>query len=112
MQKEMDYQAIGIRIRAARERKGFSQERLSEACSLSPSHIGHVERGTRVPSLETMFAIACALDIGLDELVFGFVAETESLFSGIASTLQRTDSEKVSRFMSTVQVLSAHIDEI
>ena len=112
MAQELDYQGMGARIRTARERKGLSQEKLSEECSLSPSHIGHVERGSRVPSLETMFAISCALDVGLDELVFGSAAETESLFSDIASTLQRAEGGKADRFTSMVQMLARHIDEL
>jgi len=112
MPQELNYQALGARIRKAREGKGFTQEQLSEECSLSASHIGHIERGTRIPSLETMHAISCTLDVGLDELVFGSVAETEGLFSGIASTLHKKDDTKVASFMGVVRVLADHIDEM
>ena len=110
--KELDYQALGARIRKARMHKGLSQEKLAEECSLSPSHIGHIERGTRIPSLETIHAISCLLDASLDELVLGALVETEGRFSDIAQTLHRKDPDKVERFMSTVRVLAAHIDEM
>ena len=112
MPKELDYQALGARIRKAREHKGYTQEQLSEECSLSPSFIGHIERGTRTPSLETVYNISCVLEISTDELLFGSVAETENLFSDIAQTLHRKDPDKVERFMSTIRVLVDHIDEM
>ena len=112
MPKELDYRALGARIRKAREHKGLTQEQLSEECSLSPSFIGHIERGTRTPSLETVYAISCVLDVGLDELVFGSVTQTESLFADIAQTLHKKDPAQVERFMLTVRVLAAHVDEM
>lgn len=112
MPKELDYQAMGARVREARERRGFTQEQLSEECSLSASHIGHIERGTRTPSLETVFAISCTLGVSLDELVFGSTQPTEAALSDIVSVIHRKEESKAEAFMSVVRVLADHIDEL
>ena len=58
MEQELDYIAIGDRIRKYRELSRMTQEQLSESCSLSTGYIGHLERGTRSPSLETLVKIS------------------------------------------------------
>ena len=62
---------IGDRIRKYRELSRMTQEQLSESCSLSTGYIGHLERGTRSPSLETLVKISQILRVSLDDLVFG-----------------------------------------
>ena len=69
MNGEIDYFALGTRIRESREKANLTQEKLAEICSLSAAHIGHIERGTRVPSLDTMFRIALSLQISIDVLL-------------------------------------------
>ena len=49
----MDLSAVGKRIRAARESKGMTQEELAAKADISPTHIGVIERGTKVPNLDT-----------------------------------------------------------
>ena len=50
----IDYISIGNRIRTARTNLSLSQEQLAEKCNLSTSFIGHIERGSRKMSLETL----------------------------------------------------------
>ena len=69
MNEAIDYAALGKRIREARKRAGLTQEHLAEASALSAAHIGHIERGTRVPSLETMLKIAVTLHTSIDVLL-------------------------------------------
>lgn len=69
--KEMDYKKIGMRIRQVRKAKGWSQDELANKCGISMSFLGHIERGTRIMSLETFGAICGALDTGADELLWG-----------------------------------------
>ena len=46
MEQELDYIAIGDRIRKYRELSRMTQEQLSESCSLSTGYIGHLARDT------------------------------------------------------------------
>jgi transcriptional regulator with XRE-family HTH domain len=66
---EINYTALGIKIRDYREQTGLTQEKLAEICALSTSHIGHIERGTRIPSLSVVFKIAATFQINMDLLL-------------------------------------------
>ena len=65
----MDYELLGLSIRAERKKRGLTQAQLAEAADISISFIGHIERGTRVLSLETLVRLALALHCSLDALV-------------------------------------------
>jgi len=66
---EINYEAIGRRIRMYRLKRNWSQEFLSEKADVTPAHFSHIERGNTKPSLPTLLRIANALDVSLDELV-------------------------------------------
>lgn len=65
----IDYEAMGRRIRRKRQEKGLTQLELAKKINLSPSYYGHIERGTRTPSLETLVLIANELMIGTDVIL-------------------------------------------
>lgn len=88
MEQELDYIAIGDRIRKYRELSRMTQEQLSESCSLSTGYIGHLERGTRSPSLETLVKISQILRVSLDDLVFGKTEINNNMIKILALTLE------------------------
>lgn len=49
---------LGARIRELRMEKGWSQEKLADACGLHRSHMGEIERGRANITLATLFIIA------------------------------------------------------
>ena len=112
MEKELDYVALGMRIRKARKEHHVTQEQLGEICELSTAHIGHIERGTRIPSLDTLFRISQALHVSMDYLVFDSIAPEEELFTNLTSILQTKDKRKVKIFMTTVRAIADKIDEL
>jgi len=67
----MDYAAMGARIRAYRKQSGLTQSMLADSIGISTSFIGHIERGTRITSLETVVGLAKVLDVSLDVIVKG-----------------------------------------
>lgn len=69
--KGLDYAKMGMRIRQVRKAKGWSQEALAKKCGISMSFLGHIERGTRIMSLETFVTICGALEAGADEILWG-----------------------------------------
>lgn len=71
--EELDYQTIGMRIRRIRKMKQWSQETLAKKCGISMSFLGHIERGTRIMSLETFVRLCTVLNAGADELLWGAV---------------------------------------
>jgi transcriptional regulator with XRE-family HTH domain len=61
-------------LRAERARKGMSMRRLAQKSGLSQPTISYIERGLRIPSLDTAYRIATALDLDLSVMIKG--AET------------------------------------
>ena len=66
---EMNYQDLGRRIRQLRREAHMTQEQLAEKLSISASFMGHIERGTRVPSLETLVMLCNELEVTPDFLL-------------------------------------------
>ncbi len=58
----MDYIKLGIRIRNCRKSLNYTQERLSELAGISLSFLGHIERGTRKASVETLVNLCNAMN--------------------------------------------------
>ena len=56
----MDYTALGHRIRTLRTASGLTQAELAERVGISASFLGHIERGTRVLSVDTLAALCAA----------------------------------------------------
>lgn len=77
--KELDYAKIGMRIRQVRKAKGWSQEELAKKCGISMSFLGHIERGTRIMSLETFVSICGVLEADADELLWGEVHPSDAV---------------------------------
>jgi transcriptional regulator with XRE-family HTH domain len=59
---------FGQNVRLAREKKSWSQERLSEESGLHRTYISGIERGVRNPTIEIVQQIAIALDINIPDL--------------------------------------------
>ena len=62
----MDYRTIGLNLRKIRVQNKLRQEDVAEKANLSVNYIGAVERGERIPSLETFVAILNAIGSSAD----------------------------------------------
>ncbi len=71
----MDYVALGRRIRNERVARKWTQARLAGEIKLSVSFLGHIERGSRKASLETIVAIANAMEVSLEYLLCDSLVE-------------------------------------
>lgn len=111
MSGEIDYYALGVRIRLVREKHGLTQEQLAELCSLSAAHIGHIERGTRTPSLDSVFKIACVLEVSVDSLLLDSFTD-EQFFTHLSTMLKNKDKKKVSRFVTMVNAMAGKFDDM
>ena len=65
----MDYAALGAAIRKKRNERGWKIAILADKAGVSEDFIGKVERATDIPSLQTVVAIANALEVGVDSLL-------------------------------------------
>ena len=65
----METKAMGERIQIAREERCMTQAGLAKVVGCTPQHISAIERGAKVPTLETFVAIAAALRVPTDVLL-------------------------------------------
>lgn len=62
---------LGTKIREIRLEKGWSQEKLADACGLHRSHMGEIERGRANITMATLFIIAEKLQTPASSLLEG-----------------------------------------
>lgn len=77
---ELDYKAIGKRIRTARLRNSLTQEKLSDSVGLSLSHMSNIETGATKVSLPTLVKIANALSVSIDHLMCDNIIQSKVQF--------------------------------
>ena len=91
---EIDYKAMGQRIRAKRKELNLTQEKLAEVVDVSSSYIGEIERGTSICSLAVLANIATVLKLNLDSLVKGINEENvDNAFSEIYESVPKNNQE-------------------
>ncbi len=71
MSAQRALEVIGDRIRAARLKRGWSQEQLAHEAKLDRSYLGRIERGECNVSFSTLYAIAQAVGTEVGELTRG-----------------------------------------
>lgn len=104
----MNTSSIGKRIRKCRENKGWRQEDFAEKIGLSVTYTGMIERGEKVPKLETFITIANVLGVSTDLLLADVLnAKYEIKSSEITdeiSSLKPTERDRI------YSVINAMID--
>lgn len=60
--------SLGVRIRAMRLAKGWSQEELGWRSSLDRTYVSGIERGVRNPTLTVLYALAEGLEVSIGAL--------------------------------------------
>lgn len=100
----MDAIAVGRRIKAAREVKHMTQEKLAETIDLSTDHISVIERGVKVPRLDTFVAIANALEVSADDLLIDVVDHAaQHQISELGEELASVPVEQQRRILNAVR---------
>lgn len=62
-------QALGAKVREARQQAQMTQELLAQGSGVGVQHIQRIERGAANPTLATLFAIADALSVTARDLL-------------------------------------------
>ncbi len=62
----MDLSSIGKHLKEKRLQKSWTQEKLAEKLNLSPAYIGMIERGEKIPKLETFIRMINELGVSAD----------------------------------------------
>ena len=102
----MNTASIGKRIRKFREHKGWRQEDFAEKIGLSVTYTGMIERGEKVPKLETFITIANVLEVSADQLLAdvlttGYDVKSSTLTEEIAK-LDPASCERIYKFVGAM----------
>jgi transcriptional regulator with XRE-family HTH domain len=88
---------FGENLTRLRERSGVTQEDLAFRASLHRTEIGLLERGGRIPRIDTLAKLAGALVVLPGELLDGIVWEPGSVRRGDFKSLPTTEATSKSR---------------
>lgn len=103
MEYKLDYEKLGLRIKAARESKNMTQEQLCELANLSSNFLSNVERAKRTPSLETIVKICSILDVTTDHILSDSVITSDTVNADIANKLSKCNNK-------SLEIISQFID--
>ena len=111
--KRINNKAVGRRIKERRMELGYTQEQLSELCGISPSYLGHIERGARTISVNMLYTLSEVLNMSTDEILFDSFTTDDSLLVHVSAVLEKCDDEKKKQFFyNSVKTLASQIDEL
>ena len=103
---ELDYKAIGKRIKIARIKADLTQERLAEMVEISPTHMSNIETGTTRVSLTAIVSLANALSVTVDDLLCDSVVKSKVQFEkDIAGILADCDEYEIRIVKDMAQAL-------
>lgn len=60
---------VAALLQQERKRRNLSMTVLAERSGLSQASVSYIERGMRIPTLDTLLRIATALDVDLSDLI-------------------------------------------
>ncbi len=84
---------IGQRLKEVRKKRGLTQEQLGEMLGLNYKYIGLIERGERVPSIQTLVRISEQLNVAIKEFfdspISGRAVEKELILYRIWNSLKK-----------------------
>ena len=107
----MDYAGIGLRVRRIRNAKKMTQEKLAEYADISTVYISHIETGCAKPSLPVVVAIADALDVRVDALLYDEPrGGTNIAVDEIAAVLATCDTAQLQIIADIVRATKQSLD--
>ena len=93
---ELDYKAIGKRVKIARIKADMTQEALAEKVNISPTHLSNIENGSTRVSLTTIVALANALRTTVDDFLCDNIVYAKPQFErDIADLLAECDGYEI-----------------
>ena len=104
--KEINFDAIGKKIKEIRIAKGYTQEYVANAADVNTSHISNIENGRVKISLTTLIYVCNALGTTIDYVLSNEYSDSSSAVdNAILTELQKCDKEMKERILKIVLAL-------
>ena len=102
----MDWLSIGQNIKEKRLAKSWKQSTLAEKVDLTTSYVGMIERGEKIPKLESFIHITNALDSTSDEILSGVLNRGyEIRMSEYIKKIQNLSKEEQNKIFEVLDVM-------
>ena len=98
----MDYRKLGERVRRQRELNEMTQGELARKVGVSNSFTGHIERGEKKASVETVVALCNAMEVSPSVLL------QDSLNDAVMQSQLEFDRENQDLMRGIMRVLRDH----
>lgn len=98
----MDYEKLGARVRQQRELNDLTQAELAEKVNVSTSFIGHIERGEKKASVETLVALCNAMEIS------PLILLRDSLSDAVVQSQMKFDADNQDLMKDIMHLLREH----
>lgn len=108
---DLDFKAIGLKIKERRKELGITQERIANILDVNPSHISNVECGRANPSLTALVKIANILECSVDYFISGEYTykidknKEKTLDDKIMDKLKYCDTDKKTKILKMIDLL-------
>lgn len=108
---DLDFKAIGLKIKERRQTLGITQEHIAELLDVNPSHISNIECGRANPSLTALVKIANILECSVDYFISGEYTfrtdkkQEKTLDEKIIESIKYCDADKKNRILKMIDLL-------
>lgn len=109
----MKLDTIGKNIRKFREIKKLRQEDLAEKTDLTTNYIGMIERGEKIPSLETFINILNSLGVSADMVLLDVLDNGYTVKDSLLNEkLEKLVPEDRNRIYEVIDTMMKHSKQI
>ena len=109
----MKLDTIGKNIRKFREIKKLRQEDLAEKTDLTTNYIGMIERGEKIPSLETFINILNSLGVSADMVLSDVLDNGYTVKDSLLNEkLEKLVPEDMNRIYEVIDTMMKHSKQI
>ncbi|MFS1582506.1 MAG: helix-turn-helix domain-containing protein [Candidatus Arsenophonus phytopathogenicus] len=103
---------LGERIKNIRGTLNLSQQDLAEKSGISKTQISRIENGEQNnPQIRTVISIATALNLTIEELIFGEESTTNSYLTQAISRLPNEDQKMIKKLIK-MWILTAESEKL
>ena len=93
----VNYKDFGQRVRSLRRHQKLTQEELAEQLGISASFMGHLERGSRIASIDTLVALCNTLKTSPQYLLGASLAD--DIEEHMPASLSSEERSRLSTFL-------------
>ena len=83
--------------------QGCRSLELAEKCNLSVSFLGHIERGSRKMSLETLVTVCEVLNLSADYLLQDELPGSDAVIGNIIASVKKQGSYQYDRYVTIIK---------